>query len=69
MGLFKPAPPFFSHGNLRLLGCASPGVEAAGLTLPLPKTYIDYNITFLVDDRHTAHVERTTNELLCLYAR
>lgn len=30
--------------------------------------YLEYNTTFPVDDRHTAHVEKRTNGMLCLYA-
>lgn len=30
--------------------------------------YLEYNATFPVDNRHTAHVEKMTNGMLCLYA-
>lgn len=30
--------------------------------------YLEYNTTFPVDNRHTAHVEKMTNGMLCLYA-
>lgn len=62
-------------------GCVSTGVEAA-VSLVLAShdsclflliyikwyLYLEYNTTFPVDNRHTAHVEKMTNGMLCLYA-
>lgn len=73
--LYKPVP-FYS--NLKCGGYMSTGVGAANSLvlasqlLPFSwnifNIYLKYNATFPVDNRHTAHVEKTTNGMLCLYA-